>query len=895
LHIKFIELRIKAHIFFIFPAFLSLLCILLFTGAPAYSQPTVLVNGQPTFTGLDAGINLDTPTRKKIDLSGTWTFTTSDDSWFEKIFGSKEPGQIKVPSSVDYEGRMTFTRKFAVDEQLLNASVFKFVALGINYECEVYVNDFFIGKHTGGYTSFEFEIPDDALQVGSENVVKVVVSNVLNARSTIPVRKQIWGWKNYGGILRDVYLLVTPRLWINDLRVRRQLDTAARRATILLDCTVSNRPLIGSRQDSSAAPRPQRTLYLAAEVYERFTDVLVGQATSVPFSVEPNKDINVKLQLNASAARMWSPESPSLYLLKTSIVEEEKKQKALVDQYDLNTGFVAVRVEGQSLVLNGSKIALKGVVWHEDSHRYGASLSYEQMEKDVALIKSLGANAVRFAFHPPHPYMLDLCSRYGLVAFEEAPVCDVPADLLGDEGFQGTAESQITEMVRRDGAYPCVAAWGIGEQFDSADKHAAQFAAKMKSVVRSLDDRPVYYGSRMLVNDRCAAAVDFVGVTLPPSDLKTFRRQLTEWKNKHSSQPAVILGYGKGVNQDNRRGYTDPMSQESQARYFLQHYAAIKEMDFAGSFISAFADWRADRPLLTYGIGDYSVYPTGLLSESREKRIAFDVVRALYNDERVGAIPSGSYRESFPFIHVLTGLFVIIFSGYMYYTNHRFGESLKRSLLRSYNFFADLRDLHSVSVQHTLIIAGIISLTLAGLVSSLLLHFRGETFADYVLTYVVMSNACKAQIVHAAWHPLSGIALLTGVFFLIGCLLAFLIKLAAFLMRVHVSWFHVYSVSTWAAAPIIFLSPLVMSLFKIMENPFYVLPIVIIIALFLVWTYFRILKGISVIYDFRPVKTYAAGIFFAILVLGGLLFYYDSVYALRPYMKLIAHLAQSTS
>jgi hypothetical protein len=63
----------------------------------------------------------------------------------------------------------------------------------------------------------------------------------------------------------------------------------------------------------------------------------------------------------------------------------------------------------------------------------------------------------------------------------------------------------------------------------------------------------------------------------------------------------------------------------------------------------------------------------------------------------------------------------------------------------------------------------------------------------------------------------------------------------------------------------------------------------------LLWTYLRVLKGISVIYDFRPVKTYAAGILFAILIVGGLLLYYDSVYALRPYLKLIAHLAQSYS
>ena len=97
------------------------------------------------------------------------------------------------------------------------------------------------------------------------------------------------------------------------------------------------------------------------------------------------------------------------------------------------------------------------------------------MEKDVVLIKSLGANAVRFAFHPPHPYMLNLCSRYGLLAIEECPVWNVPAEILDEEAFQSMAEIQTREMVERDCGYPCILAWGIGNQFDSADEQALGF------------------------------------------------------------------------------------------------------------------------------------------------------------------------------------------------------------------------------------------------------------------------------------------------------------------------------------------------------------------------------------------------------------------------------------
>jgi hypothetical protein len=65
--------------------------------------------------------------------------------------------------------------------------------------------------------------------------------------------------------------------------------------------------------------------------------------------------------------------------------------------------------------------------------------------------------------------------------------------------------------------------------------------------------------------------------------------------------------------------------------------------------------------------------------------------------------------------------------------------------------------------------------------------------------------------------------------------------------------------------------------------------------LFLIWIFLRMLKAISIIYDFRPVKTYIGGILLCFIVLGGLFLFYDSVYALSSYMKFIAHLMLNIS
>jgi hypothetical protein len=843
--------------------------------------------------GLDAETHLDSPTRKKIDLAGTWNVIFEGETWIDKWSENIVQKEVKIPSSIDFEGQMTFYRTFVLDEKLLDTSAFKFVALGINYECEVFVNDVFIGKHVGGYTSFEFEIPEDALQIKQENTIKVIVNNRLSTYGTLPVRKQVWGWKNYGGILRDIFILVTPRIWMDRVHVRTELDEQMNEATVRLDGVLCSRNFNGLNHDSLSVKPRGASYFLNTELRERFSDLLVAQEMSAPLIVESNKDMNFQFAFTINEPKLWNPETPELYILKTSIVSVEGKRTAILDQYNLNLGFASAQVKDNSLMLNGNKITLKGVVWHEDSPMHGASLSYEQMEKDVVLVKSLGANAIRFAFHPPHPYMLNLCSRYGIVVFEEMPVWNVPAEILNEESFLMLAETQAGEMVERDSHFPCVFAWGIGDQFDSANEQTDKFVQKITGVIRQTDKRPVYYGSRMLTNDICASLVDFVGVDLPPSDLKNFRQLLSEWKKDHPKQPMIILSYGKEVNQNNRNGYSDPVSQESQARFYLQHYAALKEAKVAGSFITALTDWRGDRPLLNFAFGDHYVYPIGLLSQAREKRLAYEVVRSLYNEERINVIPAGNYHTSFPLAHVLIGFFVIILIGYEY-TNRRFAESLRRSLVRSYNFFVDLRNLHAVSITHTLILSSAISITLADLLSNIMYHYRGDRFADYIITYLFILDPVKEQFIHATWHPFTGILALTCLFFLLGAILALAIRVFAFFIRVRVSLLHAYSVSVWSAAPIIFLSPLAMSLFKIMENPSYVIFFLAIIFLFLFWTFLRVLKGISVVYDLSRLKTYTVGILMCILFVGGLFLYYDSVYALRAYVKFFMNLAQNT-
>ena len=858
----------------------------------ASGQLRIYQNGQRTLTGNDAPLNIDSPSRTKIDLSGLWSYSTDDETWKD----------VRVPSSFDYQGRVVFQRKFTVDEATLKSSAVQFVAFGINYDAEIYVNDVFVGKHVGGYTTIQYELPENSLQVGSENVIRIVVNNALSARLTIPVRKQIWGWRDYGGILRDVYLLVTPKLWIDRLSVHTTLDETLAHGEVHVTATLTSTLGEASADTLNALLRfgePQ----FAVELIDRATGALVGQTAPQPVNVLPNRELEVQASLPVTAPKYWSPDRPALYVVRTRLFVQQGRQARLIDEFDRVTGFSRVEVKDGAFVVNDKPVTLNGVVWQEDSPDHGASLTYEQMEKDIAVIKTLGANAVRFGFHPPHPYVVRLCSRYGLFALEEIPVWNVPGEILSQESFQVLAAGMIGEMVSRDEGQPCVLAWGIADDFDSADRRARAYVQQAVAAVRKLDARPIYYGTRMLADDVCSDLVSVAGINMPtedvesfkrsPADVKAFKSELLRWKKRQGDRPVLLLSYGKAVEQNNRNGWSDPLSQEAQAKYFERFYAAIKEAKIAGSFVESFADWRGDRPLLTVHIGNRYVHPVGLVSFSREKRASYETVRALYTGEKITALPIGRYRASFPVEHILWGFAVIFVVAYLYHYNRRFNESFRRALIRPYNFYSDLRDVRTVSIPQTIVLAVAVAVTLGVILSGILYRYRTDSFADYILTQIVVWDAIKERLISATWKPFEGIIAFSVVFLACYPITAALIKLFSFLVKSRVYWYHAFAVAVWGSLPLVLLSPLAMALFKLLQSNLYVLPTFILLAVFLLWSFFRVLKGVSVIYDISPLKAYTGGILLTVVGAAILFVYYESAYAISAYGEFAYHLARS--
>jgi len=851
---------------------LFVLCFLSYNlKAFQYGAQKFLMNGNPTLIGIDAGMFQDTNTRFKIDLSG---------KWLAKIQGDKKWFEVLVPSAYDFTGKVTFRKSFNLADTLVNNKTIFLVAYGINYECQIFINGQFIARHSSGYTSFVVRIPERALNVG-ENTIEIRVSNELNSKTTIPLRHQVWAWRNYGGIFRDIYILVTPKVWVDDVNVKYSFT--------------SNFSILNGEAEvyfSSGEISKffeNKNFDVKLQIFEKLDGTFVTETAPVRFFIDDFRSLRVKIPFTILNPKLWSPESPSLYILKLVVTNLGK----VVDEFIVVTGFRELKISGGDIYLNGQRIILRGISRHEDHPKFGNALTYEEMERDIILIKNMGANSIRLGHYPAHPYVLNLCDRYGLLVLEEIPVWNVPVDILTTERFISLAKDYISEMINRDKNHPSILAWGIGNEFDSADKEARKYVAEMTKFAKSIDDRPVYYASRMIRNDVCVDLVDMACVNVYIDNLEKFSENVEYWKKRYENKPVIITEYGKAVQIGNRNGYADPLSYESQAKYILDRYRIIQEMDFDGSFVWIFSDWRGERPVMTIPNPDLYLYTMGVVSYNRERRPSYEVLKALYTDGKIPTLAIGDYSEDMPIVYPVVGIILLLFLSYIYYSYRWFRENFNRAIFRPYNFFADVRDQSQISFGQTSILALIISTTLGAFISGVLNRLKQNEFFDYILTHLIFVDWLKVKLISMIWFPFTSVIYCSLFSFVLILILTFIVQFFSMFVTVRVFLNHSYSVVVWSFLPVIFLIPIDMILYRVIGSlgtGFMIVGFGLFIVLI---SLSRLMKGISIIYEVSQWRVSIFSLVLILILLTALSIFYDYKFSTFAYLKFLSNILNS--
>ena len=117
------------------------------------------------------------------------------------------------------------------------------------------------------------------------------------------------------------------------------------------------------------------------------------------------------------APRSWSAEAPNLYTLVVTL-----KTPGGEESTSCRIGFRKIEIRDRNLLINGQRVMIKGVDYHDHDDTTGKAISRATMETDIRLMKQFNVNAVRTSHYPKDPYWYDLCDRYGVYVVDEANI-----------------------------------------------------------------------------------------------------------------------------------------------------------------------------------------------------------------------------------------------------------------------------------------------------------------------------------------------------------------------------------------------------------------------------------------------------------------------------------------
>lgn len=419
-----------------------------------------------------------TESRMVFDLNGVWDFC---------LMNGEAKGEIMpmpVPSSyndiytgrdfADHVGNLYYRRTFTVSSRMLEKRLF--LRFGsVTHKAEVWLNGTCLGKHSGGFLPFSFEITEAAR--AGENELEVIVNNIVD-ETTLPAGRMVhqkfpglpeeihnlpnFDFYNYSGIMRPVCLYTAPESYIEDISIYGKMD-----GSFYWDVKANGEGTVSVRLLDAAG-----------------NEVAAGEGFKGTGRIDQ--------------VQLWEPGHPVLYSLEVTLTGSDGEK----DTYTEVFGFREVSIRDCRIHLNGKPVYLKGFGKHEDSPVHGRGFDMAYNVKDIGLLKWIGANSFRTSHYPYCEEMLQLCDREGILVIDEAPAVGLNAGFTATGLLGGnpngtwklfkTAEHHrqvLRDMVQRDKNHPCVIIWSVANEAASQEDGAKEYFEPLLNLVRELDEQ----------------------------------------------------------------------------------------------------------------------------------------------------------------------------------------------------------------------------------------------------------------------------------------------------------------------------------------------------------------------------------------------------------------------
>ena len=501
---------------------------------------------------------------------------------------------------------------------------------GVNNIADVFINRRHIGEHRGGYGAFIFETTGK-VEYGKENSILVRVNN----GEQLDIMPLVGDFNFYGGIYRDVHLLITDETCISPL------DYASPGVRLIQDSVSHRYAKVRAIVDLSNGSSGNQEVELNVRLLDGQRVVKEGTKN---VNLSGNEVMQQELTFEIDQPHLWNGrQDPFLYQAEVTLFRNGQ----MVDRVTQPLGLRFYRIDpDKGFFLNGKHLPLQGVCRHQDRSEVGNALRPQHHEEDVALMLEMGVNAVRLAHYPQATYFHDLMDKNGIIVWAEIPF--VGPGGYNDKGFvdlpafRANGKEQLKELIRQHYNHPSICVWGLFNELTELGDNPVEYIKELNVLAHQEDTtRPTTSASNQMgdlnfITDAIAwnRYDGWYGGT--PADLG-------KWLDRmHKDHPEICIAiseYGAGASiyhQQDSLVKTVPTSwwhpENWQTYYHIENWKTISSRPYVwGSFVWNMFDFGAahrtegDRP----GIND-----KGLVTFDRKvRKDAFYFYKANWNRE----------------------------------------------------------------------------------------------------------------------------------------------------------------------------------------------------------------------------------------------------------------------
>ncbi|HEX4682587.1 MAG TPA: glycoside hydrolase family 2 TIM barrel-domain containing protein [Gemmatimonadaceae bacterium] len=520
------------------------------------------------------------PTRQRYSMDAQWRFALGDPPGAEQpAFNDGSWRVLTLPHDWSIEGTMRQDARGGGQAGFLPGGIawyrkaFRLPSSvrgreamvefdGIYMNSDVWINGVHLGHRPYGYIGFAYDVSKQL--VDGVNVVAVRVDNSSQPNSR---------WYSGSGIERHVWLTVVDPLHIahwGTYVTTPRVDSAS------ADVTVR------TRVENDRAGLQRGTL--RAIILDENGREVVRLDTA--FAIAASQRAELAQQLRVARPTLWSVARPYLYTLRVEV----HTPAGVTDTVSTPFGIRSIAFDkDRGFLLNGQHVKLNGVNLHHDAGGLGAAVPESVWERRLAVLRMMGANAVRTSHNPPAPEFLDLCDRLGFVvmdeAFDEWTVAKVPGGY--HNYFAEWSERDVTDYVHRDRNHPSVVLWSAGNEIGEQSKPDGAAVLRRLVAVYHREDptRPVTTGNDQIAADGSPATVAF----LEAEDVVGYnyvdrwheRREVFAEPDRHAHPDWKMIGTESGT-----------IFQSFDEQYSLGSDSAVVRANYTSGMMEAERRWK---------------------------------------------------------------------------------------------------------------------------------------------------------------------------------------------------------------------------------------------------------------------------------------------------------------